>query len=79
MQIPGQCEAQAGAANAAKAAQAARGQGSVRERFLALCAFQQGEDAKAVCECAAAHFDDTLNDSEFDLLVRVQAADLQGR
>lgn len=79
MNIPGQCEAEAEAGAAAEAADAARGSGDPRERYLALCEVQRGEDAADVCACAADHFQATLNADEFDLLIRVQAADLEGQ
>jgi len=77
--LPARCEAEAGASAAASAAEAARAGGSPRDRYLALCEVQQGEDAADVCACAADHFESTLNDNEFDLLIRVQAADLEGQ
>ncbi len=79
MPIPGRCEAAAGASAAAEAAEAARSGGDPRERYLALCEVQQGAEAADVCACSADHFSATLNDDEFDLLIRVQAADLDGQ
>jgi hypothetical protein len=79
MGIPGQCEAEAGASMAADAAAAARRGGDPRERYLAFCEVQQGEAAADACACAADHFDSNLNRDEFDLLIRVQAADLEGQ
>ena len=79
MEIPGRCEAQAEAETNANAADAARGGGDPRGRYLALCEVQQGEDAADVCACAADHFESSLNRDEFDLLIRVQAADLEGQ
>lgn len=79
MDIPGQCEAQASARVAADAADAARADADPRARYLALCQFQEGDAGGEVCACAADHFDASLNRDEFDLLIRVQAADLEGQ
>ena len=79
MNIPGQCEAEADASALTEAADAARGSGAPRERYLALCEVQHGEDAADVCACAANHFETHLNVDEFDLLIRIQAADLEGQ
>jgi hypothetical protein len=79
MNIPDQCGTQATVAAANQAADDARGQGDARDRYLALCAYEQGEDADSICECAANHFANNLNESEFDMLVRIQAAGLEGQ
>lgn len=76
--LPGRCEARAGAMAGARAAEAAAASGSARERYLAVCAYRQGDDAASVCRCAADHLDASLSEDEFDLFVRIQAADLEG-
>lgn len=73
--IPELCETTAQSA----AVDSAMGEAtSVRERYLAMCELQHGDMAGSICTCAADHFESSLNENEWSMLIDIQVAELKG-
>ena len=75
MDIPELCES---SAQIAAVDAAMDGTNNVRDRYLAMCDLQHGDDAGSLCTCAADYFEDNLNENEWSMLIDIQVAELKG-